>query len=92
MLLLTFWSYVTCSKVNITFAFTASVKEFLRIHVATHNFIHAQDLGVHCRQWRTDGGEGGLNPRNSEVLTKLGRIPSSVENTYIRDNLIRIRV
>jgi hypothetical protein len=33
-------------------------------------------------QWRI---EGGLNPppQNSEVLTKLSRIPSSVENTYV---------
>jgi hypothetical protein len=34
-------------------------------------------------QWRTEGGFGGLKPpppRNSEVLTKLSRIPSSVEN------------
>jgi alkylated DNA nucleotide flippase Atl1 len=47
----------------------------------------------HC-QWRTE--EWGLvssipPPRNSEVLTKLSRIPSSVEK-YIRNNLIRIRV
>jgi hypothetical protein len=36
-------------------------------------------------QWRTEG-EGGFNPptpRNSEVLTKLSRIPSSVENTSV---------
>jgi hypothetical protein len=40
---------------------------------------------------------GGFNTRppprpNSEVLTKPSRIPSSVENTYIRNSLIRIRV
>jgi hypothetical protein len=35
-------------------------------------------------QWRTEGGLGGSNPpRNSEVLTKLSRIPSSVENTSV---------
>jgi hypothetical protein len=36
-------------------------------------------------QWRTEGGGvGGSNPpRNSEVLTKLSRIPSSVENTSV---------
>jgi hypothetical protein len=37
------------------------------------------------QQWRTEGGFGrGLKPpllRNSEVLTKLSRIPSPVENT-----------
>jgi hypothetical protein len=38
------------------------------------------------------GGCWGFNPppRNSEVLTKLSRIPSSVENTCY--HLIRIRV
>jgi hypothetical protein len=39
----------------------------------------------HTYQWRTEGGNG-LNPpppRNSEVLTKLSRIPCSVENTSI---------
>ena len=40
------------------------------------------------RQWRTEGGGWGVQipptPRNSEVLTKLSRIPSSVENTSIR--------
>jgi hypothetical protein len=36
-------------------------------------------------QWRTEGGGlGGSNPsRNSEVLTKLSRKPSSVENTSV---------
>jgi hypothetical protein len=36
-------------------------------------------------QWRTEGGGGSHppTPRNSEVLTKLSRIPSSVENTSI---------
>jgi hypothetical protein len=47
-------------------------------------------------QWRTGGGGGGEvgespSPRKSEVLTKLSRIPSSVENTSV-NNLIRIRV
>jgi hypothetical protein len=34
-------------------------------------------------QWRTEGGSG-VQPslRNSEVLTKLSQIPSSVENTF----------
>jgi hypothetical protein len=35
-------------------------------------------------QWRTEGGLGRSNPpRNSEVLTKLSRIPCSVENTSL---------
>jgi hypothetical protein len=39
-------------------------------------------------QWRTEGGGGGLGssthpPRNSEVLPKLSRIPSSVEYTSV---------
>jgi hypothetical protein len=36
-------------------------------------------------QWRTErGGLGGSNPpRNSEILTKLSRIPCSVENTSV---------
>jgi hypothetical protein len=38
-------------------------------------------------QWRTEGGALGVsNPppsRNSEVLSKLSRIPSSVENTSV---------
>ena len=36
-------------------------------------------------QWRTDGGWFGVfkPPQNSEVLTKLSRIPSSVENTSV---------
>jgi hypothetical protein len=39
-------------------------------------------------QWHTERGGrgvGGFNPlpRNSEVLTKLSRIPSSMENTSI---------
>jgi hypothetical protein len=29
------------------------------------------------------GGKGGKPPRNSEVLTKLSRIPSAVENTSV---------
>jgi hypothetical protein len=39
--------------------------------------------------WRNRGGEGSWEvqssspPRNSEVLTKLSRIPSSVENTSV---------
>jgi hypothetical protein len=40
-------------------------------------------------------GGGGFKhppPRNSEVLKKLGQIPSAVEYTYICNNLIRIRV
>jgi hypothetical protein len=41
-----------------------------------------------CLQWRTEGavgGFGGSGPprRNSEVLTKLSRIPSSVGNTSV---------
>jgi hypothetical protein len=40
-----------------------------------------------CYQWRTEGGGGvwGVKtpPRNSEVLTKLSRIHSSVENTSV---------
>jgi hypothetical protein len=40
------------------------------------------------RQWLTAGGGAvwGFNPpppRNSEVLTKLSRIPSSMENTFV---------
>jgi hypothetical protein len=41
---------------------------------------------VECLQWRTAGGFGGFkptNPRNSEVLTKLSRIPSTVDNTSV---------
>jgi hypothetical protein len=43
---------------------------------------------VLCEQWRTEGGgvwgvQPSPHPRNSEVLTKLSRIPSSVENTSI---------
>jgi hypothetical protein len=36
-------------------------------------------------QWRTEGGLGVQPPppRNSEVFTKLSRIPSSVENTSV---------
>jgi hypothetical protein len=40
------------------------------------------------KHWRTEGGGrfGGVKPpppRNSEVLTKLSRIPSSVENASV---------
>jgi hypothetical protein len=36
-----------------------------------------------CAQRGVGAGGGGLPPRNSEVLTELSRIPSSVENTSI---------
>ena len=36
------------------------------------------------KQWRTEGGFRMFNPpRNSEVLTKLIRIPISAENTSV---------
>jgi hypothetical protein len=36
------------------------------------------------RHWRTQGGVWGFKPpRNSEVLKKLGQIPSSVEYTSV---------
>jgi hypothetical protein len=45
----------------------------------------SRNMQISCKwvQWRTEGDLGGSNPppRNSEVLTKLSRIPSSVENT-----------
>jgi hypothetical protein len=44
-------------------------------------------VSLWCGQWRTEGGfvgGGGFRPpRNSEVLTKLRRIPSSVENSSL---------
>jgi hypothetical protein len=45
--------------------------------------------GATWAQWRTEKGGGGLvsstppTPGNSEVLTKLSRISSSVENTSV---------
>jgi hypothetical protein len=34
-------------------------------------------------QWYTEGGAGFKTPQNSKVLTKLIRIPNSMENTSI---------
>jgi hypothetical protein len=44
-----------------------------------------QGIVVHCNQWRTEGGFGDSTPPppNSDVLTKLSRIPSSGENTSV---------
>jgi hypothetical protein len=47
---------------------------------------HYRTLQDTTQQWRTEEGFGGFEPpplRNSEVLTKLSRIPSSVENTSV---------
>jgi hypothetical protein len=39
---------------------------------------------ISWQQWRTEGGFGGFKkPRNFEVLTKLSRIPNSIEYTSI---------
>jgi hypothetical protein len=69
---------------------TISVKT---LHLYNRNALSIPESGTH--QWRTEGGfKGGFNPhptRNTEVLKKLSRIPSSVEK-YIRNNRIRIRV
>jgi hypothetical protein len=42
-------------------------------------------VDLETKQWHTEGGVwGGSNsPRKSEVLTKLSRIPSSMENTSV---------
>jgi hypothetical protein len=54
----------------------------------TANKIHPNciQLSFHSRavdQWRTEGGGQIPPPRNSEVLTKLSQIPSSMEYTSI---------
>jgi hypothetical protein len=40
-------------------------------------------MGYHT-QWRTEGGWEVQPPRNSEVLTKLRQISTSVENTSLK--------
>jgi hypothetical protein len=49
------------------------------------SFRAAAGSGWNCSfiQWRTEGGIQPPPPRNSEVLTKLSRIPSSVEYTSV---------
>jgi hypothetical protein len=43
-----------------------------------------QDVGCGGMQWRTEGRVWGVQtPRNSKVLPKLSRIPSSVEYTFV---------
>jgi hypothetical protein len=51
-------------------------------------FCHTDvDKTKRLNQWRTEGVGWGVQtpfPRNSEVLTKLSRISSSLENTFVR--------
>jgi hypothetical protein len=57
--------------------------EGARVSLALHRLTHS-DLtnGPRCMQCRTVRGRGSNTfPRNSKVLTKLSRIPCSVENT-----------
>jgi hypothetical protein len=52
----------------------------------SHGYDLIRSDNCDVNQWRTEGGRGVLRvqtPRNSEVLTKLRRIPSSVENTSV---------
>ena len=59
--------------------------QFLRLQHTQHTSTDGNTKRYYCYvQWRTGGGFGVLKPpRNSEVLTKLSRIPSSVENTSV---------
>jgi hypothetical protein len=62
-----------------------SLFEIFTVYFVLYCFITLSTSGV------PRGGLGCSTPWNSEVLTKLSRISSSVENTS-RNNLIRIRV
>jgi hypothetical protein len=61
----------------------------------TFSHENSQLLGYYSTlQWHTEG-EGGFNPpppRNSKVLTKLSRIPSSVENTSITTGFTHLQI
>jgi hypothetical protein len=46
----------------------------------THFIYHTS---LNWSQWRTEGGFKPRPPENSEVLTKLNRIPSSLENKSV---------
>jgi hypothetical protein len=82
-------THILCS-VTVFFFFGKScrlwdnVEKYFRVGQTTEENI----APAHCildTQWRTEGG-WGFNPpppRNSEALTKLSRIPSSVENTSV---------
>jgi hypothetical protein len=59
---------------------------FVWISEQTATFaLHNISKLVLYNQWRTEGLGGSTPPppRNSEILTKLSRIPSSVENTSV---------
>jgi hypothetical protein len=54
-----------------------------QVSYATKTCHNRTSQGHDKREWRTEGVFGGFNPRNSEVLTKLSQIPSSVENKSV---------